>query len=109
VSGMDRNTGRPIDGVARLQQSVRDILETPIGTRVMNREYGSRLFELLDSPVDDHFRVEVFAAVADAVRRWEPGFQLKRVRLVEVKDTGPVFDLEGVDVETGAYVTLESV
>lgn len=98
-----------IEGVAHLRQSVRDILETPIGSRVMNREYGSRLFELLDDPTDQRFMVDVYAATAEAIRRWEPRFHLERVRLVEMRPNGPVFDLHGVDLETGRGVVLEGV
>jgi phage baseplate assembly protein W len=109
MRGMDRNTGKALEGVEHLRQSILDILTTPVGTRVMNREYGSRLFELVDSPVDQRFEVEIFAAVADAINRWEPRFKLDRVQLVEVKPEGPVFDLYGVDLETGRGVTLEAV
>lgn len=106
---MDRVSGEVVEGVAHLRQSVRDILETPIGSRVMNREYGSRLFELLDDPTDQRFLVDVYAATAEAIRRWEPRFHLERVQLVEIRDNGPVFDLHGVDLETGRGVVLEGV
>ena len=109
MRGMNRHTGRAIEGVEHLRQSVRDILETPIGSRAMNREYGSRLFDLIDDPVDRRFAVEVFAAVAEAVMRWEPRFRLERVRLAEVRDTGPIFDLYGTDLETGSGVVLEGI
>ena len=109
MRGMNRHSGEVIEGVAHLHQSVRDILETPIGSRVMNREYGSRLFELLDEPTDQRFTVEVFQAVAEAIRRWEPRFALERIALVEMRDNGPVFDLYGVDLETGRGVVLEGV
>lgn len=109
MAGMHRETGEVIDGVAELRQQVRDVLETPIGTRVMLRSYGSRLFELLDEPVDQRFEVEVIAAAADAIRTWVPRFQVDRVRLAEVNEDGPVFDFYGVDRETGRGVVLESV
>lgn len=109
MRGMDRHTGQLIEGAAHLRQSIQDILETPIGSRVENREYGSRLFELVDSPVNQRFQVEVVQAVAEAVNRWEPRFELRRVKLVEVKDSGPVFDLYGVDRDTGQGVVLERI
>lgn len=109
MRGMCRTSGQVIEGVAHLRQSVQNILETPIGSRVINREYGSRLFELLDAPTDQRFRVEVYQAVAEAITRWEPRFLLKRIRLVEIRDNGPVFELHGVDLETGLGVVLEDV
>jgi len=109
MAGMSAETGKALEGLAHLRQSVRDILSTPIGSRVMNREYGSRLFELVDDPVDQRFQVEVYAAVAEALRRWEPRLRLERVRLVEVRDEGPVFTIEGVYLPEGRPVVLEDV
>ena len=109
TGGMSRETGQVVDGVALLRQSVHDILTTPVGSRVINREYGSRLFELLDAPVDQRFTVELFQAVAEAIDRWEPRYIVKRVRLVEMRDNGPVFDLIGIDRDSGIGVVLEGV
>ena len=39
--GMNSQTGLSISEVEHIRQSVRDILVTPIGSRVMRREYGS--------------------------------------------------------------------
>ena len=42
--GMNRNTGLGISDTEHISQSMRDILLTPVGSRVMRREYGSLLF-----------------------------------------------------------------
>jgi hypothetical protein len=76
---MDRITGKPLSGDAHLAQSIGDILTTPIGTRPMRRDYGSALFELVDQPMNALGRLRIFAAVADALRRWEPRLRLTRV------------------------------
>jgi phage baseplate assembly protein W len=81
MRGMDRTTGKPIDGNAHLAQSVGDILTTPIGQRVMLRDYGSLLFELVDQPLNGATRLLAFAATAMALRRWEPRLRLRRVGL----------------------------
>ncbi len=49
--GMNAATGRNLTGLDHLHQSIADILSTPIGTRVMRRDYGSRLPELIDAPM----------------------------------------------------------
>lgn len=41
--GMNRETGKALTGIEHIQQSIRDILVTPIGSRVMRRKYGSAL------------------------------------------------------------------
>lgn len=109
MTGMDKNTGKRIEGLEHLRQSIVDILATPLGSRVMRRDYGSRLFELIDDPVDARFALECVAAVAEALRRWEPRLRVERVRLVAVRPEGPVFDIEGVYLPEGRPVLLEGV
>ena len=76
---MNRTTGAAISGLEHLRQSVGDILSTPIGSRVMRREYGSLVPELIDHPDNNASQVRMFSAVASALLRWEPRFRLTRV------------------------------
>jgi len=46
--GMNSQTGLSISEADHIRQSVRDILVTPVGSRVMRREYGSLLSALID-------------------------------------------------------------
>lgn len=48
--GMDRVSRNPLADLLHLRQSITDILSTPIGSRIMRREYGSRLFKRVDVP-----------------------------------------------------------
>ena len=81
VTGMNGLTGESLDGLGHLTQSIRDILTTPLGSRVMRRDYGSLLPRLVDRPINDRTLVDVYAATADALYRWEPRFRLARVRV----------------------------
>ena len=69
MQGMDSGTGKPLIGQEHLRQSIVDVLATPIGTRVMRRDYGSRLYALLDLPVTPDFAIELYASVAEALFR----------------------------------------
>ena len=98
MPGTNNQNGRDLTGLAHLRQSVRDILTTPIGTRVMRREYGSRLFELLDAPLT-------------------PG-TLTRLRVDRIKATAAqgrldggkvLIDLEGVYLPDGEAVRIEGI
>lgn len=82
MRGTDATTGKALSGLDHLRQSVRDILTTPIGTRVMRRDYGSRLFDLIDAPMNRSTLLDIYAATAEALQRWEP-----RVKLLEVVAT----------------------
>jgi hypothetical protein len=52
MNGMDATTGKALSGIAHLAQRIGDILGTPIGTRVMRRDYGSLWRELIDQPTN---------------------------------------------------------
>lgn len=96
MRGMDRVTGRAIEGEAHLRQSIADILTTPVGTRVMRRDYGSLLAELIDQPANGSTQVRLFGAVAMALMRWEPRIRLGRVQLRAGHAPGAFeLDLEG--------------
>ena len=76
---MSRDTGRAITEIQHLRQSVVDILSTPIGSRVMRRGYGSRLFDLIDAPLNRATLFDLYAAVAEALAKWENRITVQQV------------------------------
>ena len=80
LSGMSRTEGVAMDGNAHLAQSIGDILTTPLGSRVMRRDYGSMLFDLIDQPLNAITRTLLYAATAIALRQ-EPRFRLEAAKL----------------------------
>ncbi len=107
--GLDASSGKQLSGMAHLRQSVHDILTTPIGTRVMRRDYGSRLYRLVDAPMNDATRLDMMAATYEALDIWEPRLQLDQIA-VEMPSPGDVIiSLEGQYVPTGQPVTLDGI
>lgn len=107
--GTDANTGKALAGVAHLRQSVRDILTTPVGSRVMRRDYGSRLFELVDAPLNKSTKMDLFAATAEALALWEPRISLLKVN-AEADDTGHVvIDVMGKYLPDGSTVRIDGI
>jgi len=90
--GINNQTGKALPGIEHLKQSIRDILTTPIGTRVMRRDYGSQIFELIDAPMNSATLIDVVAATADALDKWEPRLILERVIVNSATSDGK-FDL----------------
>lgn len=82
IGGSSRATGRPLGGLDHVRQSIRDILTTPKGSRVLVRNYGSDLPALIDRPLGAALAADVAAETADALARWEPRIRIDRVRLV---------------------------
>ncbi|HHQ4791261.1 TPA: GPW/gp25 family protein [Aeromonas veronii] len=77
--GMNAATGRAISATDHIIQSVRDILITPVGSRVMRRDYGSELFYLIDMPQHQATRLRLMAATVQALINWEPRITVTRV------------------------------
>lgn len=82
VKGMSRQSGQKIDQVSHILQSVRDILTTPIGSRVMRRDYGSLIPFLIDSPLNSYFAMQLRASVIHALMRWEKRVTPVRIELI---------------------------
>jgi phage baseplate assembly protein W len=109
MKGMNAITGQHVAGEAHLRQSIIDILTTPLGTRVMRRDYGSRLFELVDAPINRSTVVEIYAATAEALLKWEPRLELTRVSVTQA-DAGKVaLLLQGTYLPDGQHIELEGI
>lgn len=109
MNGMNVTTGKQLFGIAHLRQSIINILTTPLGSRVMRREYGSRLYELVDAPINAQTLVEIYAATAEALIRWEPRLRLTRVRVEHASIGSLVISLEGEYRPRNQAVTLEGI
>lgn len=112
-TGLNMETGRNLSGVEHLRQSVRDILITPIGSRVMRRDYGSGLFELIDQNLTGLVLAQVYAAIADALRKWEPRLHVERIQAealpTELENGKITITLWGQYLPEGRPITLEGV
>ena len=109
MQGVDAETGGRIAGEAHLRQSVRDILTTPLGSRVMRREYGSRLFELVDAPLNAETIARIVAASAEALDRWEPRYRVRRIRVAGGGESRVVIDLDGEYLPEGVPLAIQGI
>ncbi|WP_122299107.1 GPW/gp25 family protein [Pseudomonas syringae] len=104
---MNRETGGAIDTLNHIRQSLTDILSTRIGTRVMRREYGSLIPELIDQPANAGTQLRLYAATAMAVMLWERRISLSRVVFSDVTQQGQAqLDLEGTVLDGNQPLNL---
>lgn len=108
---MSRRTGKDVSEFDHLEQSIIDILTTPLGSRVMMREYGSELFDLLDKPVNAVWKLRFYRATILALNRWEPRLAIRRVTVnASNLANGQVsMDLDAIYLLEGRGVTLKNV
>lgn len=109
MKGTDANTGKPLDGLAHLQQSIKDILTTPIGSRVMRRDYGSRLPRLVDAPMNRATLIDLYAATAEALLQWEPRFSVQQVVAVSAAPGRVELQVTGEYLPDGQQVTIDGI
>ena len=107
--GMNADGGEPLDGIAHVKQSVRDILTTRIGTRVMRRDYGSKLPALVDRPVNGNLTMELYAATAAALQEWEPRVRLEEIKAVSVTPGRVELVLRATYLPEGREITMEGI
>ena len=86
--GMNRDTGRWLTGWPHVVQSMADILSTPAMTRVMRRAYGSNAPKLVDAPMNTSSLLGVYVALATALAKWEPRYELRNVAFLAADANG---------------------
>jgi uncharacterized protein len=85
-----------VGGEQNVEQSLRILLQTDRGQRVMRADFGCTASRLVFAPGSEHFLHELERTVREAVRDWEPRVELDEVRA----------ELSARD-ETIALVTIE--
>jgi phage baseplate assembly protein W len=109
MQGMDAATGKALGGIDHLKQSIRDILRTRIGTRVMRRSYGADLPNLIDAPTNEALAVDLYAAIAEALDD-EPRLRVTRIRIISADQNGRLgLALEAEYLPDGKVVTVDGV
>ena len=78
---LNHHTGGTVSGWDSVLQSIETILSTPHNSRVFRREFGSEVPALTDTPMNDRGLLTLYVAVAEALERWEPRFELTNVQL----------------------------
>lgn len=78
---LNHETGEIVEGWEEVVQSIQTILGTRMNTRVFRREFGSDVLALVDAPMNDANTLKLYVAVAEALERWEPRFEITNVQV----------------------------
>ncbi|WP_336755399.1 GPW/gp25 family protein [Pantoea sp. USHLN298] len=105
-TGMNRETGGAVADLDHIRQSVRDILLTPLGSRVMRRNYGSLLSALIDQPQNEALCLQIMSACYMAILQWEPRVTLTGISYEPAYNGGMVVELTGSRADTAQDFTL---
>ncbi|CUV65231.1 putative phage-related baseplate assembly protein (GPW-like) [Sulfurovum sp. enrichment culture clone C5] len=61
-----------------LEDSIKRILLTPLGTRVMLPTFGSKLHTLIDKRADQTWKLLFISYVYEALKKWEPRAKIRK-------------------------------
>ncbi len=89
-TGINAATGAPLTDWAHVQQSLAKILTTRIGTRVMRRDFGSDIPNMVDRKMTPRNVLLVYSAAASAIEKWEPRFRMLAGSVDDVNASGQV-------------------
>lgn len=86
---LDPATGGVVQNVgdAKLQENIIHILLTRVGERVMRRDYGGGVHQLVHDPNNDALRALVEHQIAKAVGQWEPRVLVQDVTVTQQNAT----------------------
>lgn len=104
--GIHRETGQAITDVEHISQSLSDIFRTPVGSRVMRRDYGSLLSAMIDQPQTPALELQIMIACYMAALKWEPRIMLTSVTTERLPDGRTVVNVTGQHTETGNSLSL---
>jgi hypothetical protein len=86
---LNHDTGGTVEGWPEVTQSIHTVLGTLINSRRFRREFGSVVLTLIDAPMNAQGVLALHVAVAEALERWEPRFELENVQ-IEGAATGAI-------------------
>ena len=104
---MSRESGRELETeLDQIRQSIQDILTTPIGTRIMRREYGSLLPQLIDSPFNEITLLQLYAATATALLQWEDRISIEFISIDPIDQGKFILDLSLIKLDNNQNQSL---
>ena len=97
-----------IGGYDKINQSINDILVTPLGTRFMRPDYGSNLYTLLYMECDRTNSVLAQNYIKEALDKWEHRVKFLDISVIPLPDYNTLYinityKLNEVDGGNGKY------
>jgi hypothetical protein len=71
----------PADSAEKIRMAIRQILGTKIGSRMIDRDFGTDLRNILFYPIDEFSAARVRLAVSEAISRWERRAEVQEVKV----------------------------
>lgn len=113
MPGMNRNNGQRLSTAEQQIQALNTLIQTPVGSRVKRRNYGTVVPHLIDQPLNNATVLRMYSAVASAINYWLPAIKLLSIALLRNADGGVYLELSvainGATTNTQINVNRASV
>lgn len=101
---MSREDGSPItDETIYLKQSIYDLINTTVGSRVMRRNYGTNIMDFIDAPINELMLIRIQAYLASIILFQEKNILLKKLYIQQKLATLSII-IEGNFIPSGNAV-----
>lgn len=98
---MNANSGTALNLQQHIHQSIANIIITPLGSRLLNRGYGSLVPEMLDYALNDALMLQLKAAIVMAIMEWEHRIVLESVQIETKEEAGVIATITGTLIDSG--------
>ncbi len=89
-----------------ITKSINRILKTPLGSRVMRPEFGSRLYELRDREFNNEYKLTAIRYTYEAISKYEPRVKVENVEF-KIKPVSGVVILV-ITLANGEVIEVEN-
>lgn len=103
---MSRYNGAELTELEHIRQSLEDIATTPIGSRLMRREYGTLLASLMDQPIGQALYLKIYSTLYSAYVRWEDRIEISQISVAELNKGQLILDVIGFLKTNGNEVNM---
>ncbi len=104
--------GKSISGLAYLKQRIKDVIETPRGSLVSAREFGSDFYQLQDRNIDQKFYMAAYIRLAEAINNPVNGlddFKLENMNVEVLGERNFELTISGQLLNNGQPITLDNI
>ena len=77
--GMNKYDGSALTGLKHIEQSIAEILTTPLGSRYYRPDFGCSLSDYVDGVGNDETLSRIKIEIARALTEWEPRITIRSV------------------------------
>ncbi|MBF7687741.1 GPW/gp25 family protein [Acinetobacter rathckeae] len=104
---ISKDTGQLLSNeIDRIKQSIQEILSTPKGSRIMRRQFGSDIPNLIDQPLNDILILRIYSAIYTPLLLWEDRISIESIAVTQLTKGTIDISLEAVHMSSNQNLNL---